>query len=77
MAAESKERVDHRAKAEQCLDRAGRTAVTEEDRIRRHHREAQVHASLAIAEQLERLNDTLAHVVNAAGPGGYLKVRNG
>jgi hypothetical protein len=37
---------------------------------------AQIHASLAVAEQLERLNETLGGLTSG-GTDRYLKVRNG
>lgn len=66
MAAESKERVDHMYAARQWLDAADREASTDANAktppvplAEAFAAVAQVHASLALAEQLERLNEAL------------------
>jgi hypothetical protein len=67
--------VSHREAAEGRLSRARDPAFSsrqaEADAIPTALAEAQVHASLAIAEQLERLNDQLAEVIDPIAGGAF------
>ena len=67
---EQVEKVDHGRLAEGLLLKVGgNTTVIQAEAF---HAAAQVHASLAIAEQLERLNEQLAEVIEPgrSDPGG-------
>lgn len=53
------EKVDYVAEAAKRIDWANRTSVDREVEFDRHLREAQVHAQLAIAEQLRGIRESL------------------
>jgi phytoene/squalene synthetase len=61
------ERVDHAAEARQWVEAADREASDlQHNAAQSFSAVAQVHASLAIAEQLERLNEKLASVIGVS-----------